>query len=94
MVVTANERLRPLAKSSADWAIREFAPHFAYRSPVSHKCVCSDCGGSFKYDGKAKSVKCPVCGRRIDIVDTSPYDERIRTLISDHITDIVKRISA
>lgn len=50
------------------WALT-LIKHPAFRTS-RRKTTCGDCGHMFLYEGKAKKVKCPKCGKKLTINDT------------------------
>lgn len=77
-VVAANERLTDIAQKQIDWAVNKCISHIAFRN-AHGKCVCGDCGHSFIYDGKAKTVHCPHCGKLLTINDTKKRNIEYKT---------------
>lgn len=69
MVAASNERLSTIGSKAVKWAVRKALSHYAFRTS-GHKCTCGDCGEKFDYKGKGKSVRCPHCGHRLQVVDT------------------------
>ena len=69
LVKISNEKLADITPRAYDWAIRTQIDHIAFRTS-GYKCTCGDCTHRFNYEGKAKSIKCPHCGRVVKIIDT------------------------
>lgn len=68
-VAASNERLTAISDKAIKWAVGNVVEHIVFRTS-NHKCTCGDCGHKFDYEGKGKSVRCPHCGRRSQILDT------------------------
>lgn len=77
-VVAANERLTDIAQKQIDWAVSKCIDHVAFRT-AHGKCVCGDCGHSFIYEGKAKTIRCPHCGKSLTINDTKRRNLEYKT---------------
>lgn len=88
-VVAANERLTDIAQKQIDWAVNKCISHIAFRN-AHGKCVCGDCGHSFIYDGKAKTVHCPHCGKLLTINDTKKRNIEYKTYFGT--LEIIDRI--
>ena len=88
-VVAANERLTDIAQKQIDWAVNKCISHIAFRN-AHGKCVCGDCGHSFIYDGKAKTVHCPHCGKLLTINDTKKRNIEYKTYFGT--LEIIERI--
>ena len=70
LVKISNEKLADITTKAYDWAVRTQIDHIAFRTS-GYKCTCGDCGDRFHYKGKGKSIKCPHCGRVVNILDTN-----------------------
>ncbi|MBD5236311.1 MAG: hypothetical protein HDS62_02035 [Bacteroidales bacterium] len=70
LVKISNEKLADITPKAYDWAVRTQIDHIAFRTS-GYKCTCGDCTHRFNYEGKAKSIKCPHCGRMVKILDTN-----------------------
>ena len=77
-VVVANEQLTDIAQKQIDWAVNKCIDHVAFRT-AHGKCVCGDCGNSFIYEGKAKTIRCPHCGKSLTINDTKKRNLEYKT---------------
>lgn len=80
-VVSANARLKPIQPKVVEWAVTKLIPHYAFRTSQVH-CTCGDCGTKFDKKGKCKYVRCPHCGRRLQVVDTLKRKQREATYFS------------
>lgn len=76
-VVTANERLQPLAEKTEEWAFHHCLDHYAFRTK-SGLATCMDCGHQWN-ENNEKNCRCPHCGTKLKIDDTMrrKYKDRV-----------------
>lgn len=80
-VAASNTKLSAISPKAVEWAVRNTVSHIAFRTS-GHKCTCGDCGRKFDYKGKGKSVRCPHCGHKLDVVDTLKRQMREKAYFS------------
>lgn len=68
-VARVNEQIIPITPQAKQWAVNTQVKHIAFRT-ASKQCTCGDCAGRFTYEGKAKNIRCPHCGRKLQVTDT------------------------
>lgn len=88
-VALANANISPIPTSAVEWAIKTLIAHPAFRTAHKH-VTCGDCGHSFDFEGKPKTIKCPVCGAEIEVRDTTKRNYKLLTALS--ILDVVDGI--
>lgn len=80
-VAASNERLTAISPKAVEWAVGNVIPHIAFRTS-GHKCTCGDCGHRFDHRGKGKHVRCPECGRKLEVRDTLKRNDRYSAYFS------------
>ena len=68
-ILALSEQLRPLTPSQKKWAFNHTINHYAYRLK-SGMATCMDCGHEWKEVGFG-IYKCPKCGARVEIKNTT-----------------------
>lgn len=75
-VWSLSKQLNPISKDQREWAFKNCLDHVGYRSKKN--VFCLDCDNIWDGSQKGKSLVCPACGTKLDILDTRKrnYDQR------------------
>lgn len=84
-VDTLAASLRDLTSAQREWGLSHIIPHYCLYRAKSHKCICVNCGHTWKEE---KPKRCPHCGARL----TPKTDSRQRRFTEKCYYGLVQQV--